>query len=335
MEIFLDNPQIKNNKFYCDVIIGKRMVLGVMSMRVPDDVINYNPEQIDTPIEFTVRSASVDSKLEKHIVVALCKKFKRAITVKKFNDMRSYKKHSLPATSDVYVVCKEESPFAQNNVYFGKKQIDITHNGLVSVKFRFNKKVDVENLFNIVKTFLEQFMVVEISESRKYSEFQPIYRGISDENLMLFLSDLYAKMNAMKYRQIVKTKPVVSAPKKSEPKTKPEKIEPITVVADKPDENNIEPDITEPDIITEKPANLDPIVLGKRTNMTLKPNTSIETAKKNAQKIADNSYCCVKIFDSSNMYICTVYPHSSAYHLQKMRNLTRQILNYTQPTQER
>ena len=327
MEIFLDNPQIKNNKFYCDVIMGKRMVLGVMSMRVPDDVINYNPEQIDTPIEFTVRSASVDKELEKHIVVALCKKFKRAITVKKFNDMRSYKKHSLPATSDVYVVCKEESPFAQNNVYFGKKQIDITQNGLVSVKFRFNKKVDVEKLFNIVKTFLEQFMVVEISESRKYSEFQPIYRGISDENLMLFLSDLYAKMNAMKYRQIVKPKPVVSAPKKSEPKTKPEKIEPITVVADKPDENNIEPDITEPDIITEKPKNLDPIVLGKRTNMTLKPNANIENAKKNAQNIADNGYCCVRISDNKGVYICTVYPHSGNYHIKKMRELAQQVFD--------
>lgn len=331
MEIFLDNPQIKNNKFYCDVIMGKRMVLGVISMRVPKNIIGYNPEQIDTPIEFTVRSVSVDNELEKHIVVALCKKFKRAITVKKFNNMRYYKKHSLPATSDVYVVCKEESPFSQNNVYFGKKQIDITQNGLVSVKFRFNKKVGIEKLFNIVKTFLEQVMVVEISESRKHSESQPIYRGISDENLMQFLSDLYVKMNAMKHRQIVTPKPVVSAPQKS----KSENNNPITVVVDKPDKNKIEPDITEPDIITERPANLDPIVLGKRTNMTLKPNASIETAKKNAQKIADNSYCCVKILDNNGIYICTVYPHSSAYHLKNMRNLARQILNYTQPTQER
>lgn len=323
MEIFLDNPQIKNNKFYCDVMMGKRMVLGVVSMLVPDNVIKYNPDQIDTPIEFTVRSASVDNELEKRIVVALCKKFKRAITVKKFNDMRSYEKHSLPATSDVYVVCKEESPFTQNNVYFGKKQIDITQNGLVSVKFRFNKKIGVEKLFNIVKTFLEQFMVVEIAESRKYSEFQPIYRGISDKNLMQFLSD-----NAMKHKQIVKPKPVVSAPKKS----KSENNNPITVVVDKPDKNNIEPDI-----ITEKPANLDPIVLGKRTNMTLKPNASIENAKQTAQKIADNGFCCVKILDSNGVWICTVYPHSSssAYHLKKMRDLARQILNYTQPIQER
>ena len=89
MEIFLDKPRINNNIFTCNIIL-KRTILGTVSMRVPDNVIKYNPDQIDTPIEFTVRSALVDNKLEKNIVVALYKKFKRNIVVKKFNDLHLY-----------------------------------------------------------------------------------------------------------------------------------------------------------------------------------------------------------------------------------------------------
>ena len=322
MEIFLDKPRINNNIFKCNIIL-KRTILGTVSMRVPDNVIKYNPDQIDTPIEFTVRSALVDNKLEKNIVVALYKKFKRNIVVKKFNDLHLYEKQS--ATTDVSIVCKEKSLLMYEGVYFGAKQFYITDNGLVSIKYRFNKKMTPEQLFKIVQDLFNQVMVVEIAKSQKHSEYETIYRGISDENLMKFLSDLCIKPTNHIQSKTPKKPMRAAFMVPQQPYTNPEKPH--------AKKSYIAPDVIvknqkiELDVITEKPENLDSVVSAKTTYMTLKPNADLNDAKTKAQKMADNGYCCVKILDSNGVWICTIYPHSSTYHLKKMRDLVQQILD--------
>ena len=331
MEIFLDSQKMNNRGFVYLVKerSAKNKPLGKIILPNKDLDNNYNACEIETPIVFDVTSGDISSQMAKNIACVLYQKFKRPISIKQLPGTFECDRMFLISgknVKDIDFVFKPETIFNKKNIYMGKTQLQITENGLPYIKYRFVKTITPEKLFEIVLGLFDEFPAVNVSPVGKFSKSVMFYKNMPDETLKMALSDL------------LRVKSLMAAPTLQQPREPKIHITPLPVATQvKPGKNKTPKTPTvdmkpapEPDIITEKPDGLDPVVLNKKTHMTLKPNADIENAKQNAQKMADNGYCCVKIFDSSNMYICTVYPHSSAYYLQKMRNLARQVLNYIQ-----
>ena len=367
MEIFLDSQKMDNRGFVYSVKerFAKNKPLGKIILPNKDLDNNYNACETETPIVFDIISGGISSQMAKNIACVLYQKFKRPISIKRLHGTFECDRMFLisgKGVKDIDFVFKPEAIFNKKNVYMGKTQLQITEKGLPYIKYRFCKMITPEKLFEIVRELFDEFPAVNVSQMKKFSKSVMFYKNMPDETLKMALSDL------------LRVESLIAAPKPEQPRepkihittlpvathVKPEihintlpvatQVKPeihITTTSPvpihvKPKRNTPQETPTvvmesapEPDIITEKPDGLDPAVLNKTTHMTLKPNADIEKAKQNAQKMADNGYCCVKILDNNGIYICTVYPHSSTYHLKKMRDLAHQILNYTQPTQER
>ena len=352
MEIFLDSQTMDNRGFVYSVKerFAKNKPLGKIILPNKDLDNNYNAREIETPIVFDVISGGISSQMAKNIACVLYQKFKRPISIKRLNGTFECDRMFLisgKCVKDIDFVFRPETIFNKKNVYMGKTQLQITENGLPYIKYRFCKTITPEKLFEIVRELFDEFPAVDVSPVGKFSKSVMFYKNMPEETLKMALSDLLRIESLMAAPPLqqprepkihITTLPVATQVK---PQIHITTTSPVPIHV-KPQKNETPKTPTvvmesapEPDIITEKPDGLDPAVLNKQTHMTLKPNANIEKAKQTAQKMADNGYCCVKILDNNGIYICTVYPHSSAYHLQKMRDLTRQILNYTQPTQER
>ncbi len=336
MEIFLDSQKMNNRGFVYLVKerFAKNKPFGKIILPNKDLDNNYNACEIETPIVFDITSGDISLQMAKNIACVLYQKFKRPISIKRLHNTSECNRMFLISGKDVKdidFVFKPETIFNKKNIYMGKTQLNIAENGLPYIKYRFVKTITPEKLFEIVRELFDEFPAVNVSQMKKFSKSVMFYKNMPDEALKMALSDL------LRVESLMAT-PTIQQPR--EPKIH---INPLPVATQVKPQKNETPNTPtvdmkpapEPDIITEKPDGLDPAVLNKKTHMTLKPNANIEKAKHNAQKMADNGYCCVKIFYNNGVYVCTVYPHSSTYHLKKMRDLARQILNYTQPTQER
>lgn len=333
MEIFLDSQKMDNRGFVYLVKgrFTKNKTFGKIILPNEDLDSNYNAYEIETPIVFDITSGGIRLQMAKDIACVLYQKFKRPISIKRLHDTFECDRMFLSKhVKDIDFVFKPKLIFNKKNIYVGTTKLQITENGLPYIEYRFCKKITPEKLFEMVRGLFDEFPAIGVSSVGKFSKPVMFYKNMPDRTLMMALSDLLRVESLIatpKHRQprepqihIVNPLPVATQVKPQKNKTP--KTPPVVI------ESAPEPDITkEPDIITEKPAGLDPALSNKTAYMELKPNANIENVKQKAQTMADNGYCCVKILDNNGTCVCTVYPHTQKYRLKKTRNSIQQILD--------